>query len=206
MTGSAPRYEGIVTTFAWDDAIEDLYTSWRDDALRAGYAHEALARRLRLRWIVVGLVVVVAAASAGAIALAPVVARDAYLRATAGIDRDAIPIAVASLAAVAVVLAILQIVAPSAVRAERHRTAASRYRSLDRAMAAMLALPREARPSPDSALAWVRERLTRYERESPVVASRRWAKLEASFEAAGASDESASPTPAMSDARGFAST
>jgi hypothetical protein len=206
MTESAPQFEGIMTTFAWDDAIEDLYTSWRDEVLRAGYAHETLARRLRLRWIALGLVVVVAAVCAGVIALAPVVARDAYLRATASIDRDAIPIAVATLAAVAAVLTIVQIVAPSAVRAERHRTAASRYRSLDRAMAATLALPREARPSPDSALAWVRERLTRYERQSPVVASRRWAKLAASFEAAGASDDSASPTPAMSDAQGFLAT
>jgi hypothetical protein len=203
MTESTTQLETIVTTFAWDDAIEDLYTSWRDEVRRAGYAHEVLERRLQLRSIVVGLVVVVATVCAGAIALAPVLAHEAYARATTGIDRDVMPIVVASLAAVAAVLAMLQAAAPSAVRAERHRTAALRYGSLDRAMAAMLALPRDARPSPDAALAWVRERLTRYERQSPAVAARRRAKLEASFAASTSSVDPGS-LPAVPDARSLA--
>jgi hypothetical protein len=206
MTESGMQLETIVTTFAWDDVIEDLYTSWRDEVRRAGYAHEVLERRLRLRWIGVGLVVVVAAACAGAFALAPLVAPGAYARATRGIDPDVMPIAVASLAAVAAVFAMLQAVAPSAVRAERHRTAAFRYRSLDRAMAATLALPRETRPSPDAALAWVRERLTRYERQSPAVAPRRRAKLEASFEASSASVDPTSLRPVVPDTRSLAAT
>jgi hypothetical protein len=71
-------------------------------------------------------------------------------------------------------------------------------------MAAMLALPRDVRPSPDAALAWVRERLTRYERQSPAVAARRRAKLEASFAASTSSVDPGSLTPAVPDARSLA--
>jgi hypothetical protein len=206
MTGSSMQLEAIVTTFAWDDAIEDLYTSWRDQVRRAGYAHEVLQRRLGVRWVVVGVVVVLAAACAAAIVLAPLLAPGAYARVTRGIDPDAMAIAVASLAAAAAILAILQVAAPSAVRAERHRAAAFRYRSLDRAMAAMLALPREARPSPDAALAWVRERLTRYERQSPAVAPRQREKLDASFEASIAAVDPVPLTPRVPDTRSVAAT
>jgi len=206
MTESPMHLDGIVTTFAWDDAVENLYAMWRDEARMAGRVHAALGRRLRTRSLVAGALGVIAALAAAAVVLAPIVAPDAYATATKGMDPVMIRVAAASLAAIAALLATIRAIAWSGVRAERHRVAALRYRSLDRAMAAMLALPGDARSSSDEALAWARERLTRYERESPDVAGRTRTKLEGSFEPADARTVWASRRPAVDDARGFVAT
>jgi hypothetical protein len=206
MSESSMKRDGIVATFAWDDAVEDLYASWRKDAEAARRVHAALGQRLRVRSTVVGVLVVIAGLAAAAIALAPIVAADAYSAATRGIDPLVMHGIVASLAALAAILTTALAIAKPAVRAERHRVAALRYRSLDRAMTAMLALAREARPSSDEALASVRERLTRYERESPGVRDRTRTKLEASLEAADAVAAPASRRPVVGDARSTAAT
>jgi hypothetical protein len=204
---SAPSdLDGIVTTFSWDDAVEDLYASWRKEAWVDGHVHSALLQRVRRRSAVVDVVIAVAALGAAAIALAPVVAADAYSTATRGIDADIMRVAVASLAGLAAVLTMIRAIVRPGVRAERHRVAALRYRSLDRAMAAMLALPREGRPPSDDALAWVRERLTRYERESPGVGRRTWARFEAALASADAPTSFAPAPSAVADARSLAAT
>jgi hypothetical protein len=206
MSESSVQFEPIVTVFAWDDPVEGVYASWRDQARLAEHVHRALGRRLSVRSAAVGALTIVAAVCAAAIALAPVVAADAYATATRGIDPDVTPIVVASLAGIAAVLAAVQAMGRFAERAERHRDAALRYRSLDRAMAAVLALRRDARPSPDAALAWVRERLTRYERQSPRIPRRRRARLQASFRGGDLTVESASGALAARDPRSVPAT
>jgi hypothetical protein len=182
MNASARAPDEIITTFAWDERLEALYASWRRRAETAERIHAEAAGRLRRRRTMLAALTVAAIVLLGAVALAPVVAPQAYASATAGIDRDVVSIVEASLAAVAAVLVVVQAAAHLGARAEDHRIAAVRYASLARAMALTAAMPRDVRGAPDDALTYVRLRLDRYTRESPHLGLRRRARLDRAFE------------------------
>jgi hypothetical protein len=206
MSTSPETPDRIITIFSWDDALEALYASWRRRVDAAERVHQELATRLARRHAALGTLAIVAIVLVGGIVLAPVVAPDAYSRATDWVDPDIVSIVGASLAAVAAVLLIVQAAAGFAVRAEDHRIAALRFASLGRTMAITVATPREGRESPDDALAEVRRRVDRYSRESPPVGLRRRRKVNAAFErSATPSGESTTDDPVSAN-RSFAAT
>jgi len=174
----------IVTAFAWDGPLEELYASWRRRVDAAEHVHQELADRFERRHGTLGALAVIAILLAGGILLLPVIAPDTYARLTDWTDADAVSIVGASLLAAAVVLLIVQAVARFAVRGEDHRIAALRYASLARAMSITAATPREARQAPDDALIEVRSRVDRYSRESPAIGVRRRRKVKAASEPA----------------------
>jgi hypothetical protein len=182
MTSMSSTLDGIITSFSWDDELEALYRSWRGRVEAAGRAHAELADRSGRRNEALAVLAVSAIALGGALWLAPIVAPDAYARATARIDRDLLSVAGALLAGIAAVLVVVQSAARFAVRAERHRLAALRFASLGRAMDVTAAMPRDARGAPDLALEEVRRRVDRYTREAPRLGPRRRRELEAAFD------------------------
>jgi hypothetical protein len=177
---STRRTNDIVTTFAWDDAIETLYDSWHRRAAAAEHGHRLMAERLRRRHVLIGVATAL---------LAALVATGAFLSlretegsiATAGFDPDVVLLAVGSIGALAAILAILQVALRHSTRAEGHRIAALRYETLRREMATTLSIPREVRDQPDLSLTGARLRLDRYANESPAIGQRLWSRLEAEF-------------------------
>lgn len=169
MATATPRQ--IVLRFTWDDAFEDVYTSRRRDVVVAERVHRRRADRLNRRHLVIAslLVALTLLAAAGAVVSVRI---DAGSLSAIGIDRREIVLGVAAMSALAALLAIVQALGRYARNAEKHRTAAIRYGSLDREMRATLASPRPARPQPDLALNDVRERIDRYAKESPAVSRR----------------------------------
>jgi hypothetical protein len=170
----------IVTTFAWDDAIEDLYDSWRRRAAAAEHGHRLMADRLRLRHVLLGAPVVLLTALVAAAALLSLGDTDASI-ATGGLDAEIALIVVAAVGALAATLGALQTFLRYAGRSEGHRIAALRYESLRREMETMLAVPRDVRGQPDVSLTGARLRLDRYANESPAIGHRLWARLEGEF-------------------------
>jgi hypothetical protein len=170
VTVTPTKSTDIVLTFAWEDALEELYASWRREVAAAERVHARIAERLARRHaVLVGLLVAITALVTAAAFSSPRI--EPRLVADAGIDRDAVSFGIGAMAALATLLVVVEALGRFASRAETHRIAAIRYRSLEREMATMLATPRTARPQPDRALNGVRERMERYAEESPAVGS-----------------------------------
>lgn len=171
------RQDGIDVTFAWDRRIEELYGSWRQRVDDAERAHRAAADRLGARYVSLGVLVVLTAALTAAGAFAAF--SDAGSRALTnnGVSSGTVLAIVGSTALIAAILAFVLMLGRYATRAERHRSAALRYESLEREMTATLALPRDARPRPDETLTAAREAMDRYARQSPSIGRRVRRKL-----------------------------
>ncbi len=192
---SMPRDpDDVVLTFAWTPPIEDLYVSWRREVALAAYAHRLTAERLRSWDVVLSVLVVIAALLAGAAALASIGGVGARALANAGLDADAVMVAVGVIALIGAALASAQAFARYGARAGSHRIAGLRYGSLEREMTATLATARAVRPEPDRALNDARHRMDRYAKESPGVGRRRWRSLEERFvRSTGGSNRADSP-------------
>ncbi|HEX6332386.1 MAG TPA: SLATT domain-containing protein [Actinomycetota bacterium] len=179
-TNSTRWTDHIVTSFAWDDAIEDLYDSWLRRVAAAERGHRLIAARLRRRHLVLGGLVALPAALIATAAFASLRGTEASID-TRGLDPDGVLLAVGSVAALTVILAGLQTFLRSSSEAEGHRIAAVRYEMLRWDMATTLATPREARNQPDLTLTATRLRMDRYGGESPIIGERLWRKLEHEF-------------------------
>jgi hypothetical protein len=167
---TAPKFE-------WDDSIEDLYESWHRRVAAAEHGHRLMADRLRLRYLLLGIAVVVLTALVGTSAFASInEARGDSIQGL-GLDPDIVLVLVGTISVLAAVLSSLQTFLRYATRAEGHRIAALRYETLRRDMATTLALPRAARGQPDRDLGSVRQRMDRYAKESPTIGERQWVRL-----------------------------
>jgi nitrate/nitrite transporter NarK len=176
----------IVLRFAWDDAFERVYASWHREVRVAERAHGRLADRLGRRNSILSVLVVLTTALAAVAAFAATRPADVLERFR--VDATLLALAAGTMAATGTLLAVVQAQGRFAARAEVHRLASIRYDSLDREMAATIAMPRGRRVEPDRALNAVRARMDRYAERSPTVPRhlRRVAEAELAAGAAGA--------------------
>ena len=162
-----------VPRLAWDDGLEHLYESWHRRVAAAEHGHRLMADRLRRRFFMLGIPVVVLTTLVGTSAFAS-------LQRT-GKSSDVVLVIVGSISVLAAILSSLQTFLRYATRAEGHRIAALRYETLRRDMAKTLASPREARGQPDPKLDSAWQRMDRYAKESPTIGERTWGKLAEEF-------------------------
>lgn len=195
MTGTPSRSDDILVTFAWNDAIEELYGSWRRDAATAEHAHRVAGERSGTRHAIVGSLLVLASVVAAAGALVLLAEGPRSVAATAGLGRDAVLIVVASAASASAVLTVAAMILRDPARAEAHRIAALRYASLVREIDATLAMPREVRRDPDGALVEARERIDRYAKGSRPIG--RWLRRTLEREASGSMPSSPAPADGL---------
>lgn len=175
------RARDTAPTFEWDDAVEDLYASWHRRVAAAEHGHRQMADRLRRRYLLLGIPVVVFTTLVGASAFASISKAQGNSIQGLDIDPDIVLVAVGTISVLAAVLSSLQTFLRYATRAEGHRIAALRYETLRRDMATTLALPGEARGQPDRDLDSVRQRMDRYAKESPTIGERHWVRLSTEF-------------------------
>lgn len=164
----------------WDDALESLYESWHRRVAAAEHGHRLMADRLRRRYFMLGIPVVVLTTLVGTSAFASL--QDSSDTSSAlGLDPDTVLLIVGSISVLAAVLSSLQTFLRYATRAEGHRIAALRYETLRRDMAETLALPRASRSSPERVLDGARTRMDKYAKESPTIGERSWMHLSKRF-------------------------
>ncbi|HET7235187.1 MAG TPA: SLATT domain-containing protein [Actinomycetota bacterium] len=160
---------------AWDDALENLYESWHRRVAAAEHGHRLMADRLRRRYLMLGIPVVVLTTVVGTSAFASV--QNASETGDGAANSQTWLIVVGVISVLAAVLSSLQTFLRYATRAEGHRIAALRYETLRRDMAETLALPRDARGQPEGSLNSARQRMDRYAKESPTIGERMWVHL-----------------------------
>jgi hypothetical protein len=157
---------------AWDDELEGLLQSWHRRVAAAEAGHRVMADRMRRRYLMLGVPVVV---------LTTVVGTSVF----ASIQDSTVPtwvrVLVGSVSILAAVISSLQTFLRYGMRAEGHRVAAIRYETLRRDMAAVLAIPRASRTEPLRQLDSVRGRMDRYAKESPTIGEREWNRQERRF-------------------------
>ena len=157
---------------AWDDEVEELIRTWHRRVAAAEAGHRVMADRMRRRYLMLGVPVVV---------LTTVVGTSVF----ASIQDQKVPtgvrVVVGSVSILAAVISSLQTFLRYGMRAEGHRVAAIRYETLRRDMAAVLAIPRASRTDPLRQLDSVRNRMDRYAKESPTIGEREWDRLERKF-------------------------
>jgi hypothetical protein len=157
---------------AWDDELEGLLQSWHRRVAAAEAGHRVMADRMRRRYLMLGVPVVV---------LTTVVGTSVF----ASIQDSTVPtwvrVLVGSVSILAAVISSLQTFLRYGMRAEGHRVAAIRYETLRRDMAAVLAIPRASRTEPLRQLESVRGRMDRYAKESPTIGEREWNRQERRF-------------------------
>jgi hypothetical protein len=156
----------------WDDEVEELVRTWHRRVAAAEAGHRVMADRMRRRYLLLGVPVVI---------LTTVVGTSVF----ASIQDEKVPtwvrIVVGSVSILAAVISSLQTFLRYGMRAEGHRVAAIRYETLRRDMAAVLAIPRASRTDPLRQLDSVRSRMDRYAKESPTIGEREWGRLERRF-------------------------
>jgi hypothetical protein len=180
---STPTRRARETTprVAWDDSVEDLYGSWHRRVAAAEHGHRLMGDRLRRRYLLLGIPVVVFTTLVGTSAFASISKAQGNSIQGLDVDPDVVLVLVGTISVLAAVLSSLQTFLRYATRAEGHRIAALRYETLRRDMATTLALPREARGQADRDLDSVRQRMDRYAKESPTIGERQWERLSAEF-------------------------
>jgi len=178
---TTPTRRESAPKFVWNDAVEDLYDSWHRRVAAAEHGHRLMADRMRRRYLMLGIPVVVFTTLVGTSAFASLQNANAETIKTEGANPDVVLLIVGSISILAAVLSSLQTFLRYATRAEGHRIAALRYETLRREMAEKLALPRAARGQPDRELESVRQRMDRYAKESPTIGEWMWGKLTSTF-------------------------
>jgi hypothetical protein len=176
------RTRDPVAKIAWDDSVEDLYASWHRRVAAAEHGHRLMADRLRRRYLLLGIPVVIFTTLVGTSAFASISKAQGNSIQGLGVDPDIVLLAVGTISVLAAILSSLQTFLRYATRAEGHRIAALRYETLRRDMATTLALPREARGLVDRDLDSARQRMDRYAKESPTIGERQWVRLSADFD------------------------
>ena len=165
----------------WNDALEQLYDTWHRRVAAAEHGHRLMADRLRRRYFLLGIPVVIFTTLVGTSAFASMGNATANSITTENADSDVVLLLVGLISVLAAVLSSLQTFLRYATRAEGHRIAALRYETLRREMAETLALPRDARGQADRSLDNVRNRMDRYAKESPTIGERTWGELTKEF-------------------------
>jgi hypothetical protein len=165
----------------WNDALEQLYDSWHRRVAAAEHGHRLMADRLRRRYFLLGIPVVIFTTLVGTSAFASMSNASANSITTENADSDLVLLLVGAISVLAAVLSSLQTFLRYATRAEGHRIAVLRYETLRREMAETLALPRDARGQADRSLDNVRNRMDRYAKESPTIGERMWGTLTKEF-------------------------
>jgi hypothetical protein len=156
----------------WDDDMESLYESWHRRSAAAEAGHRRMAERMRRRYVMIGIPIVV---------LTTIVGTSVFASLQHETVSTPLRILVGSLSILAAVMSSLQAFLRYGTRAEGHRIATIRYETLRRDMSETLAIPRGSRTDPVRELDSVRQRLDRYAKESPIVDERLWATLERQF-------------------------
>jgi hypothetical protein len=162
--------------------VEDLYASWHRRVAAAEHGHRLMADRLRRRYLLLGIPVVIFTTLVGTSAFASISKAQGNSIQGLDVDPNIVLLAVGTISVLAAILSSLQTFLRYATRAEGHRIAALRYETLRRDMATTLALPREARGPVDRDLDSARQRMDRYAKESPTIGERQWVRLSADFD------------------------
>jgi hypothetical protein len=162
----------MVPKAQWDDELEELFRSWHRRVAAAEAGHRVMADRMRRRYLMLGVPVVILTTIVGTSVFASI--QDATVATW-------IRIVVGSVSILAAVISSLQTFLRYGMRAEGHRVAAIRYETLRRDMAAVLAIPRASRTEPVRQLDGVRSRMDRYAKESPTIGEREWNRQERRF-------------------------
>jgi hypothetical protein len=115
--------------------VEELYASWHRRVAAAEHGHRLMADRLRRRYLLLGIPVVVLTTLIGTSAFASISKAQGNSIQGLEIDPDIVLLAVGTISVLAAVLSSLQTFLRHATRAEGHRIAALRYETLRRDMA-----------------------------------------------------------------------
>jgi hypothetical protein len=166
---------------AWNPSLERLYESWHRRVAAAEHGHRLMADRLRRRYFLLGIPVVVFTTLVGTSAFASLSNASANSITTENADSDVVLLFVGGISVLAAVLSSLQTFLRYATRAEGHRIAALRYETLRREMAETLALEPDVRGQADRMLDNARGRMDRYAKESPTIGERMWVALAKEF-------------------------
>jgi conflict system pore-forming effector with SLATT domain len=169
---AAPSPKPAPPKATWDDQLEELLRSWHRRVAAAEAGHRVMADRMRRRYLMLGVPVVILTTIVGTSVFASI--QDAKVATW-------IRVVVGSVSLLAAVISSLQTFLRYGMRAEGHRVAAIRYETLRRDMAAVLAIPRASRTEPIRQLDGVRNRMDRYAKESPTIGEREWNRLERTF-------------------------
>ena len=161
-----------VSRAVWDDDVEHLYESWHRRSAAAEAGHRAMSERMRRRYLMLGVPIVV---------LTTIVGTSVFASLQDENVSTPLRVVVGSISILAAVMSSLQAFLRYGMRSEGHRIATIRYETLRRDMSEMLAIPRGSRPDAVRELDSVRQRLDRYAKESPNVDERLWSKLEQQF-------------------------
>jgi hypothetical protein len=165
----------------WNPSLERLYEAWHRRVAAAEHGHRLMADRLRRRYLMLGVPVVVFTTLVGTSAFASIQNANANNITTESADSDVVLLIVGGISVLAAVLSSLQTFLRYATRAEGHRIAALRYETLRREMAETLALEPDARGQADRMLDNARSRMDRYAKESPTIGERMWVRLSKEF-------------------------
>ena len=93
--------------FAWDDSVEELYTSWHRRVAAAEHGHRLMADRLRRRYLLLGIPVVVLTTLVGTSAFASISKAQGNSIQGLEIDPDIVLLAVGTISVLAAVLSSL---------------------------------------------------------------------------------------------------
>jgi hypothetical protein len=177
----------------WSPSLERLYGSWHRRVAAAEHGHRLMADRLRRRYFLLGIPVVVFTTLVGTSAFASMQNASANNITTRNADSDVVLLLVGGISVLAAVLSSLQTFLRYSTRAEGHRIAALRYETLRREMAETLALEPGRRGQADRTLDSARNRMDRYAKESPTIGERMWAHLAKQFHLATVPPDPAGP-------------
>jgi hypothetical protein len=169
------------TKVVWSPSLERLYEAWHRRVAAAEHGHRLMADRLRRRYFLLGIPVVIFTTLVGTGAFASMQNASANSITTENADSDTVLLIVGGISVLAAVLSSLQTFLRYATRAEGHRIAALRYETLRREMAETLALEPDARGQADRMLDNARSRMDRYAKESPTIGERMWGVLSKEF-------------------------
>ena len=94
-------------TFSWDDSVEELYASWHRRVAAAEHGHRLMADRLRRRYLLLGISVVVLTTLVGTSAFASISKAQGNSIQGFEIDPDIVLLAVGTISVLAAVLSSL---------------------------------------------------------------------------------------------------
>jgi hypothetical protein len=161
---------------SWNAQTEELLVKWRKRVYAAQSAYYVQAEKLRFWHYVLGIVVVVVSAIAGASFLKGEAAGASWIS-----DRT-LHVLVAALSSVAAILAGLQTFLRLSESATHHGVAADWYTSIRRDIEQLLALPPALRGDPRSRLDSIRKEMNKAGQNAPALGERVWARSAQRFE------------------------
>jgi hypothetical protein len=161
--------EGMISDRSpWDPKTEALLEDWHARAMAARASHYALASRLRVRNLLIGVPSVLFSSVVGTSLFATLTQEDV---------NKTLRIVIGTVSFLAAALAALQTFFRFHERAERHVLAADWYSAIRRDLAEVIALPSDQREQPKECLDRLRKEMNKVGQQAPEIDEHVWAKM-----------------------------